>query len=335
MSACKLTLAACLAAMLAALPAARAAIPGELLGPGVISTGLQETSVALTRDGSTLYFMRSDFGEADDTIMVSHRANGRWSTPQVAAFSGQWHDSEPTLSPDGGRLYFVSNRPPRPGAAPVTATMGGRQFPGTNLWYVEPRVDGGWGTPIHVDGALNDGAMIYNPSVAANGDIYFSAHRADSGKAYQIYVARDHGRATPERLPLGDPARNRMDPAIDPAGRFLLYAGDEGDALGRADIYIVFRRPDGGWGKPEHLGDGINSRALENAPSLGPALGELFVSSNRRDEVGFPKPRDDAATLQQRLQSPSNGSRNLWRFDISAVLRAHGITPTTAGATSP
>ena len=335
MSARKLTLAACLAAALAALPTARAAGSGELLGPGTISTGLQETSVALTRDGNTLYFMRSDFAEADDTIMVAHRANGRWSPPRVVAFSGQWHDSEPTLSPDGRRLYFVSNRPPRPGAAPVSATMNGRSFAGTNLWYVEQQAHGGWGAPIHVDGALDDGAMIYNPSVAANGDIYFSAHRADSGKAYQIYVARDHGRAAPERLPLGELAHNRMDPAIDPAGRFLLYAGDEGDALGRADIYIVFRRPDGGWGKPEHLGDGINSRALENAPSLGPAFGELFVSSNRRDEVGFPKPRDDAATLQQRLQSPLNGSRNLWRFDISAVLRAHGITPATAGATSP
>jgi hypothetical protein len=335
MSARKLTLAACLAAALAALPTARAARSGELLGPGTISTGLQETSVALTRDGNTLYFVRSDFAEADDTILVAHHATGRWSTPQVAAFSGQWHDSEPTLSPDGRRLYFVSNRPPRPGAAPVSATMNGRSFAGTNLWYVEQQAHGGWGAPVYVDGALNDGAMIYNPSVAANGDIYFSAHRADSGKAYQIYVARDQGHAAPERLPLGELAHNRMDPAIDPAGRFLLYAGDEGDALGRADIYIVFRRPDGGWGKPEHLGDGINSRALENAPSLGPALGELFVSSNRRDEVGFPKPRDDAATLQQRLQSPSNGSRNLWRFDISAVLRAHGITPTTAGATSP
>ena len=100
----RLVLAACLAATLAALPAARAATSGELLGSGVISTGLQETSAALTPDGQTLYFMRSDFAEADDTIMVSRRQGGRWSTPQVAAFSGQWHDSEPTLSPDDGRL---------------------------------------------------------------------------------------------------------------------------------------------------------------------------------------------------------------------------------------
>ena len=291
MSAGKLTLAACLAAALVALPAARAAGSGELLGPGTISTGVQETSVALTRDGNTLYFMRSDVAEADDTIMVSHRADGRWSPPRVAAFSGQWHDSEPTLSPDGRRLYFVSNRPPRPGAAAVSATMNGRSFAGTNLWYVERQAHGGWGAPVHVDGALNDGAMIYNPSVAANGDIYFSAHRADSGKAYQIYVARDHGHAAPERLPLGELAHNRMDPAIDPAGRFLLYAGDEGDALGRADIYIAFRRPDGSWGKPEHLGGEDLVAVVEAAgeqQGLVEELADLGDQGERAPGPGMP-----------------------------------------------
>ncbi|MEW9571589.1 TolB family protein [Rhodanobacter sp. Si-c] len=316
-----------LAAALAASFAARAQSRGELVGPGVISTGLQETSAALTPDGDTLYFMRSDFAERDDTILVSHRENGHWGAPQVASFSGQWHDSEPTLAPDGLRLYFVSNRPLQPAAAPVTADMGGHHFAGTNLWYVQRQPDGRWGAPVHVGGALNDGAMIYNPSVAANGDIYFSAHRPDSGAAYQIYVAHPtaQGYATPQRVDLGEVARNRMDPAIDPQQRFLVYAGNEGDSLGSADLYIAFRQADGSWGKPLHLPGDINSPALENAPSLGPRFGELYVSSNRRDEVRFPKPRDTAASLQQRLQQPLNGSRNLWRFDIADVLRAHGI----------
>ena len=301
---------------------------GEPLGPGVVSTGLQETSAALSPDGDTLYFMRSDFAERDDTIIVSRRAGSRWAAPQVAPFSGEWHDSEPAMAPDGRRLYFVSNRPARPGGAAVTAEMGGRRFPGTNLWYVERTAGGGWGAPVHVEGALNDGAMIYNPSVAANGDIYFSAHRPDSGAAYQIYVARRsaQGYASPQRVDLGDVARNRMDPAIDPRQRFLVYVGNEGDSLGSADLYIVFRQPDGGWGKPLHLPGEVNSPSLENAPSLGPRFGELYVSSNRRDEVQFPKRRDTAATLQQRLQQPLNGSRNLWRFDIADVLRAHGVT---------
>lgn len=300
---------------------------GELVGPGTVSTGSQETSVAMTPDGNTLYFMRSDFGEKDDTILVSRRQDGHWTQPEVASFSGQWHDSEPTLSTDGKRLYFVSNRPVHPGDAPVTAEMSGQHFAGTNLWYVERQADGRWGQPVHVDGALNDGNMIYNPSIAANGDIYFSAHRKDSGNAYQIYVARRTatGHAAPARVDLGDIKHNRMDPAIDPQERFLVFAGDEGDALGRADLYIAFRQPDGSWGKPEHLPAPINSASLENAPSLGPRFGELFVSSNRRDDVHFPKARDTAATLNQRLAQPLNGSRNLWRFDISDVLRAHGV----------
>lgn len=324
-----IALAACVAAI-AALPlAARAAPAAELLGPGVISTGLQETSAAFSPDGNTVYFLRSDFSEQDDTIVYSQRQGSRWSAPQVAAFSGQWHDSEPTFSPDGRRLYFVSNRPLQPGGAPLVADFAGHRFAGTNLWYVERRGDGRWGAPVHVDGALNDGMQIYNPSVAANGDIYFSAHRPDSGKAYQIYVARHtlHGYGAPERVDLGDLAHNRMDPAIDPRQRFVLFAGDEGDALGRADIYIAFRQADGHWGKPEHLGGDVNSEALENAPALGRRFGELYVSSNRQPALQFPKARDDARSLQQRLSGPLNGSRNLWRVDISDVLRAHGITP--------
>lgn len=318
-----------LSAMLIIASGAAAAAPpqGHLIGPGVISTGLKETSVAMTRDGNTLYFMRSDLAERDDTVLVSHRDGGSWSSPMVASFSGRWHDSEPTLSPDGRRLYFVSNRPVRPGGAPVTAEMGGHHFTGTNLWYVERQSGGRWGKPVHVDGALNDGAMIYNPSVAVNGDIYFSAHRPDSGAAYQIYVAHRtaDGYATPQRVDLGDVKHNRMDPAIDPQQRFLVFAGNEGDSLGSADLYIAFRKPDGSWGNPVHLADAVNSSSLENAPSLGPRFGELFVSSNRREEVHFPKSPDTAATLDRRLAQPLNGSRNVWRFDISDMLRAHGI----------
>jgi hypothetical protein len=48
--------------------------------------------------------------------------------------------------------------------------------------------------------------------------------------------------------------------------------------------------------------------------------------------VHFPEPRDEAASLQRRLQSPLNGSRNLWRFDISALLRAHDIAPAADAA---
>lgn len=169
--------------------------------------------------------------------------------------------------------------------------------------------------------------MLYNPSVAKNGDVYFSAHREDFGAAYQIYFARRTGDSysAPERLDLGDIKHNRMDPSIDPDGRFLVYAGNEGDSLDSADIYIVFRKPDGSWGKPKHLPGEVNSRSLENAPALGRGFGEPDVSSSRRNKVKFSKPRDNFASLQKRLQPPRNDSRNIWLFEISDVLHARAI----------
>lgn len=307
--------------------AAGTAMAGDVLGPGIISTGLQETSVAMTPDDNTVYFMRSDFAEKDDTILVSHRKGKQWSVPEVASFSGQWHDSEPALSPDGKRLYFVSNRPEKPGGAPLMTELSGYRFPGTNLWYVDMQSNGKWGEPVHVDGALNDGAQIYNPSIASNGNIYFSAHRPDSGSHYQIYVARrtPSGYAVPERVDLGDVAQNRMDPGIDPEERYIVYAGNEGDSIGSADIYISFRETDGKWSKPEHLPGDINSASLENAPAPGRLFGELYLSSNRSDAPNYPKVRDDLTSLERRLVSPINGSRNIWLFDISPILKNHGI----------
>jgi len=300
----------------------------ELLAPGIISTGLKETSAAFAPDGNTVYFVRSDASEVNDTILVSHLENGRWKTPRVASFSGRWHDSGPAQSPSGKRLYFVSNRPVHPGDAPLTISVGGKQYPGTNLWYVERQPDGNWGKPVHVDGTLNNGAMLYHPTVAENENIYFSAHRKDSGKFYQIYVVRPTktGYTAPQRLDLGNVKHNRMDPSIAPNGRFLVYAGNEGDSTGSADIYIVFRQKDGSWNKPERLAGDVNSGALENSPTLGQKFGVLYVSSQRHPELQFPKnPRDNYTSLQTRLQSPLNGSRNIWRCNISALLHEHGI----------
>jgi hypothetical protein len=299
----------------------------ELFAPGVVSTQFQETSATFTPAGDTVYFMRSDMNESDDTILLSQRTASGWSTPEVASFSGVWHDSEPFITPDGNKLFFVSNRPIKSGDKPLLIEKDGFHFAGKNLWYVEKSAHG-WSEPIHVEGAVNQTMSIYNPSVAQNGNLYFSSHREDSGKAYQIYLARWNGKSydAPERLNLGSGIEhNRMDPSIDPQERFLLYAGNEGDSLGSADIYIVFREKDGSWGKPVHLGDGVNSDQLENAPVLGRRFGELYVASQRAIDVQFPKPRDDYASLMKRLGGTLNGSRNIWRCDISDVLRAHGI----------
>ena len=45
------------------------------------------------------------------TIMAVQYRDGAWQEMKPAPFSGTWNDGTITLSPDGNRLYFSSDRP--------------------------------------------------------------------------------------------------------------------------------------------------------------------------------------------------------------------------------
>ena len=132
-----------------------------IFGAGVISTGDYDTHPAFTPDGRTLYFIRSTPDFNYWTILVSHFANGRWSTPEIAPFSGQYADADPFITPDGSHLYFISNRP-------VT----GKTTPDLDIWMVEKTAKG-WGEPQNLGVPVNSPGNEWYPTIAANGTIYF------------------------------------------------------------------------------------------------------------------------------------------------------------------
>src|SRR5918995_1866500 len=65
-----------------------------LFAEGVISVGEFDSHPAFTPDGKTLYFVRSTPNFNLWTILVTRFQNGRWSTPEVAPFSGQYADAD-------------------------------------------------------------------------------------------------------------------------------------------------------------------------------------------------------------------------------------------------
>lgn len=294
----------------------------EIFEPGLISTEAMETSASFTPDGKVVYFTRSDLQFADNTILVSHFKNGRWSRPEVASFSGVWRDSEPHVSPDGMKLFFVSNRPSSPEKQPLQTQ---RSTPGANIWYVSKTGDK-WGEPVHIAGPVNESPMVYNPSVAKSGTLYFSGVLADGGGKSQIYrsVLIDGVYGKPERLSFSDTQWNFIDPYIAPDERFILFASNRQGAIGNvANIYISFRNG-GTWSEPVNLGAEINTPFAANAPSLAPDGKTLYFSSIRRKLVNFPKPKESYSDVEKRLQTAENGSRNIWRIDISKWLENFG-----------
>jgi hypothetical protein len=308
-------------------------VEGELVHPGCISSAANETSLAVRSDRREYWFARSDFASRRSVLLRARIDEAGRCSVDIAPMASPQRDSEPHLSPDGKTLYFVSSRPRMPGELPLRTQWNGREFAGTQIWLSQREADGSWGRPQRLPGDINDAFdfKLYNPSSTRSEALYWSAHREDSGPGYQIY-RRQPGTSV-ERVELGDLQRSRMDPAIDPEGRYLIYAGDEGDSLGSADLYLTIAHPDGDFSTPIRLPAGVNTPWLENAPSLGPGFGELYLTSARPvrwlrpgdDLRGAPLPEGAEALQAELLDQPLNGSRNLWRFDIGGWLRAQGL----------
>ena len=89
----------------------RATLAPEMVGEGTVSTSADEFGGTLSADGRSLYFTRSIPPHYLYAVCVSKMNHGKWSQPELLPFSGVWRDSDPVLSPDGRRLYFVSDRP--------------------------------------------------------------------------------------------------------------------------------------------------------------------------------------------------------------------------------
>ena len=72
----------------------------HLFAPGVLSTGDDEWGFTMNPQGDALWFNKADRGYRVQVIMESRKdAHGHWQAPRVAAFSGQYRDIDPALSP--------------------------------------------------------------------------------------------------------------------------------------------------------------------------------------------------------------------------------------------
>lgn len=239
-------------AVVAPAPAAR---PERVTLGGIIRPASDDT-LAFTPDGNTVFFDRSE--GKHKTIMVSqHKADGSWSKPQIASFSGHWFDQDPVVAPDGTYLLFNSDRPVSAGGKSLVQDyFRGGPGPGSNIWKVERRGDG-WGEPVWLGAVINNDAFVDFASIARDNTLYFLRWDKQA-KVMHTWRARyrDGAYQPPERAGLGDPAVSTHDPAVAPDQSFIVFDyGKVKGGLGR--LCIAFREGDH-WGKPIDLGDAVN-----------------------------------------------------------------------------
>lgn len=280
------------------------------LADGPLATRDDELNAAFTPDGRTVYFTRK-IGDRFGVIFVSHRRGTRWSEPEVAPFSGQYADYDPFVSPDGTRLLWISNRP-----------VDGRERSDFDIWMAERQGDG-WGAPIHLDAPVNSDASEYYPTVAANGNLYFSSSRAGGKGRGDVYRSRfEHGRYGPPEN-LGDAVNSAAfegDPYIAPDERYLVFTayGRPGDG-NDGDLYLSTNTA-GTWSAPRRLEHGINSTVQEYAPIVSPDGKWLYFASYRGVIDAPLRQAMTAAEVRRVMDGVLNGKGNVYRVPMTAVL---------------
>jgi hypothetical protein len=200
-------------------------------------------------EGQSLYFYSDRPGGCGGyDVWVAHRSLDGWHAPVNLGplVNSEFNDYGPGLTPDGGTLYFASNRPqpddtdkPDPGAWPATLRedLYRRDY---DLYEspVTPRGAGQAEPLAALNTPYNEGA----PAVSAFGDfLYFASDRPGGQGGFDVYRAR--------RLRGGlGPAEN-LGPTVNTAVNEL----DPGLALGGYALYFSSDRPQGE-GEPGHPG---------------------------------------------------------------------------------
>jgi hypothetical protein len=287
----------------------------RLFAPGIVSTGLATRDVAMTPDGTELYF--SVTLGARTMIMVTNMEDGVWTEPVVAPFSGRFLDIEPCISPDGRRFFFLSTRP-QPGQ---------EEKPGwvyQDIWAMDREGDG-WGEPYNLGPPVNSDAPEYFPSVTADGTLYFTREGEDQVSATYRSRLVDGGYTEPEKLgPEVNCGRNRFNVFVAPDESFAIVpALGREDSLGGVDYYVVFRSDDDVWSEPINLGEAVNQpEGREWSASLSPDGKYLFFMSSRAyGETDIPLISRSITDLLGLSTQPGWGSSDVWWVSAEVIER--------------
>ncbi len=276
----------------------------QVFSPDIISTSRNERDFAVSPSGNVIFYsivLPSD----DQSVIVYLGFDGFfWSEPETAAFSGGYSDLEPAFSPDGKRLFFASNRP-------VPGSTGKKNY---DIWYVEP--EKGWGNAINPGEPLNSGEDEYFPSVASNGNLYFTAKYDDSFGLEDIYFSRYSNGSYTQPENLGEPINSlfyEFNAFIAPDESYIIFSswGREDD-FGKGDLYISYNNGMNNWTKPKNLGNEINSDALDYCPFVSPDGKYLFFSSKRESADLKNKANKKLSNILQLADGIQNGLGNIY-----------------------
>ena len=185
------------------------------------------------------------------------------------------------LTADGLTFYFTSDRPGGSGGSDIWVT--------TRETIYDP-----WGEPVNLGPTVNSSAVDVAPTIAVNGELYFSSNRAgglggDFG--LDVWMTTRASSSEPWSTPanLGPPINSTSDDSgkISFDGLSLVVNSDRPGGSGGQDLWIATRPTlADAWSDPVNLGPTVNSTAWDWETALSADNRFLFFTSRRSGGLG-------------------------------------------------
>jgi hypothetical protein len=275
------------------------------LGP-TINTPSFDVGASISRDGLSLYFGSAGhggFGGLDIFVVRRATHEAPWGPPQNLGsnVNTSFNDQAPSLSVDGHRLYFQSDRP------------GG--FGGSDLYVsrrYNQRTDVAWQHAENlgalVNSSSNDAASAAPFEDEGTGEttLYFTSDRPGGFGGDDIYMSR----LQPDEIfgqaelveALSSPFQDRQ-PGIRRDGLEIFLTSSRPPTFGLTDIWVATRPSNAQpWSAPANLGPTVNSAGNDGRPALSFMGTELYFQSTGRGGFGG---QDLYVTTREKLKNPN------------------------------
>jgi Tol biopolymer transport system component len=215
---------------------------------------------AFSPDGMELYY-----AVTNNDWVVSKIIRMSANDPEVkhpVSFNISDYEGEPFITRDGNTMYFMAALPPKQG----------------EIWHADQyrvhKNKNGWGEPERIDSVINTPASEWHVSITNDNVIYFTSEREQGTSALHgdIYRADIVGSGFRNLIKLPVPVNsnfNDSDPLIAPDESFLIFHSNRPGGFGEHDLYVTFKT-NGQWSDPVNMGEKINTKGWEMAPTLTP-----------------------------------------------------------------
>ncbi|WP_422350548.1 OmpA family protein [Flagellimonas sp.] len=206
--------------------------------PGDVNTRLHESTSVVSKDGTTMYFTRNNFLDGKKykdeqgiirlKIYSAELVDGEWTNILELPFnSDSYSVAHPVLSPDGKKLYFVSDMPGSVGES--------------DIFYTEIIGDGTYGPIINLGKNINTRARETFPYITQEGILYFSSDGHPGLGGLDVFATKiTFGSFNEPVVNVGKPVNGNQDDfafILDSETKIGYFSSNREGGMGEDDIY--------------------------------------------------------------------------------------------------